>query len=205
MLERVAAKTGFLMYPDTVWKIKTKEKKIFLTFDDGPCPETTPWILDTLKKAGAKATFFLIGRNADKYADLADKIQDHGHALGNHTYSHLNGWKTNKEEYINDVLFAETVINSGLFRPPYGKFSPAQYRLLKDKFKIIMWDVLSRDYSYRLSRNRCLQIVLGQTKKGSIVVFHDSLKARKNLEYALPRFLEHFAAKGYQFVTFSEI
>jgi peptidoglycan-N-acetylglucosamine deacetylase len=183
------------------WRINHQDKCIFITFDDGPTPEITDWVIETLDKYGAKATFFCTGRNVEKHPEIYRKIIAAGHQTGNHTYSHLNGWKTKKEEYINDVNLAKQQIISSLFRPPYGKIKPSQYKSLINDFEIILWDVLSWDFNKKTSKDRCLTNVLTKTEKGSIVVFHDTQTAKENLYYVLPIFLEKFTKKGYCFKT----
>ncbi|MGB1041865.1 MAG: polysaccharide deacetylase family protein [Tenacibaculum sp.] len=191
------------------WCFTSHKKEIYLTFDDGPIPEVTDFVLDVLKKHNAKATFFCIGDNIKKHPAIFNRIIKEKHAIGNHTFNHLNGWKTNKATYLNNVLLCETAIlntidtsqnTSKLFRPPYGKIKKSQAKeLLKKEYKIIMWDVLSADFDTTITKEKCLQNVLKNTTNGSIVVFHDSLKAKEKLVYALPKFLEAFTKKGYQF------
>ncbi|MDP4186423.1 MAG: polysaccharide deacetylase family protein [Bacteroidota bacterium] len=184
-----------------VWNYPKQEHDIiYLTFDDGPCPEVTPWILETLRKADVKATFFCVGMNVEEYPDLYYQILKEGHVVGNHSYSHLKGFRANILEYLEDVEKAAYLINSKLFRPPYGKIRPSQMRLLKNKFKIIIWDVMSCDYDQNISGEKCLENVIKNAKSGSIIVFHDSLKAKENMMYALPRAIDHFKKKGYQFM-----
>jgi len=187
------------IFPGFVWKIPSDQKRIYITFDDGPFPETTPWILDTLQTHKAKATFFCIGDNVRKYPEIYAKILEGGHSVGNHTFNHLNGWKTKKMRYLRNFIRAEKYIKSDLFRPPYGKISFFQRKALGKKYKIIMWDVLSLDYDERVSEEKCLKIVLEKTRNGSVVVFHDSLKAQRNLQYVLPLALEKLSSEGYIF------
>ena len=189
------------MFPSLVWKVNETEKVIYLTFDDGPIPETTEWILDTLKQFNAKATFFCVGDNVRKYPELFNKILDHGHLVGNHTYNHLNGWNTGIEEYIENVEKAAKLIKSDLFRPPRGMIRINQAQQLLEKYKIVMWNVLSVDYDRDISPEQCLRNVTSNAKEGSIVVFHDSIKAQKNMQYALPKTLEFYAEKGYSFAS----
>lgn len=185
------------LYPERIWAFSRKKNAIFLTFDDGPIPEVTPWVLDELKKNNAKATFFCIGENAKKYPALFERIIAEGHAVGNHTHNHLNGWKTNTSTYIANTLLADKVINSKLFRPPYGKITSKQAKALQAKgYKIVMWDIISYDYDANTSPEKCLQNVLKNIKPGSVVVFHDSLKAEKNLRYVLPKVLEYLKEKN---------
>lgn len=187
------------LFPRRVWAFSRKEPNIYLTFDDGPIPEVTPWVLEQLKKYNAKATFFCIGDNVRKHPDIFNAIIAEGHSIGNHTFHHLNGWKTRTEEYLQDVEAAEvefnkTIFNSNqpskLFRPPYGKMTSAQAKKITEKgYKIIMWDVLSADFDPTISEEKCLKNVVNNIKPGSIVVFHDSLKAEEKLKYVLPEFL----------------
>ncbi|TKK70272.1 polysaccharide deacetylase family protein [Ilyomonas limi] len=194
------------LYSSFVWKIRTKEKVLYLTFDDGPHETATPFVLDELKKYGAKATFFCIGKNVASLPSVYKRILDEGHATGNHTYNHLNGWKTDDTTYINNIIDAAELIKSNLFRPPYGRIKKFQSKLLMRKedaarplFKIIMWDVLSGDFDVQLSPQQCLNNVLKHTQKGSIIVFHDSTKAWSRMSYALPNVLAHFSKEGYVF------
>jgi peptidoglycan/xylan/chitin deacetylase (PgdA/CDA1 family) len=180
----------------------SKEKVIYLTFDDGPHPAATPFVLDTLKEYGAKATFFCIGKNVLDQPALYERIITEGHAVGNHTFNHLNGWKTADAVYMEDIAKAKKYIDSSLFRPPYGKITSFQLRLLaKDKFKMtpIMWTVLSGDFDVKLSKETCLLNVLTTASNGSIIVFHDSQKAFVNLQFVLPKVLNHFEQKGFRF------
>ena len=172
------------IFKNFVWDIPNNENKIFLTFDDGPTPEITNWVLDELKKYNAKATFFCIGNNIQKQPEIYQNIIKEGHSVGNHTFDHLNGWKNNAKKYIENVLLAENIINAKpkLYRPPYGKIKPSQAsKLRKLGYKIIMWDVLSADFDNEITPEKCLQNVLSNIKSGSIIVFHDSKKASKNL------------------------
>lgn len=188
----------FLM-PSYTWKVPTTEKILYLTFDDGPIPGVTPWVLETLRDYAAKATFFCVGDNVQKHPEVFQQVLAEGHAVGNHTFNHLNGWKTDTDVYLENVARCRQVLNSNLFRPPYGRLKPRQMQALKKDFRVVMWDVLSGDFSQKLSPETCLQQVLAHARPGSIVVLHDSLKAERNLKYVLPRVLEHFKAAGYQF------
>ena len=185
--------------PSTIWNIPNTEKTIHLTFDDGPVPETTPALLDLLKSYNAKATFFLIGKNVEKNIDLYNRIRNEGHAVGNHTYSHVSGWRLGFDAYVNDIKLASKFIDSKLFRPPYGKITPKQLKYLKQHYKLVFWDVLSYDFSQKISSQKVLIKVLSGYKDGSIIVFHDSQKALKNVKYVLPKILEHFNNLGYKF------
>lgn len=195
------------LLPNYIWDIPSDKKEIYLTFDDGPTPEVTEWVLELLKTYNAKATFFCIGNNVEKYPSVFQAVVKEGHFIGNHTYNHLKGWKHKTKAYLNDIQIAEQVfksqnITTSLFRPPYGKLKPKQGKgLHKLGYKIVMWDVLSFDWDKNVSREQCLKNVLDNTTSGSIIVFHDSIKAKYNLEYTLPRVLEHYATKGYTFKT----
>jgi len=201
---------GFIMrfFSKYIWRLSFKSNEVFLTFDDGPTPEITEFVLSELKKYNAKATFFCIGKNIKKQSNTFNKIVSEGHAIGNHTQNHLQGWKTNNQKYLKSVLECENIIanwpqkvnNSKLFRPPYGKIRKSQARnLLKNGYKIIMWDVLSGDFDSSISNERCLQNVLKNTRNGSIIVFHDSVKAAEKIKYALPRVLKALSDKGFSF------
>lgn len=192
------------IFSNYVWDIPTVEKKVYLTFDDGPTPEITAWVLNQLKEFNAKATFFCIGENIQKYPEIYDSIVVNGHAIGNHTFSHYNGWKTKTSDYIENVLLCKEVIqqpatgNQQLFRPPYGKLRRSQAKLLgKKNYKIIMWDVLSADFDSQISPEKCLENVIKNVQKGSIIVFHDSVKSYKNLAYTLPKFLIFLKQNNY--------
>lgn len=198
------------LYPNLTWHIPTTEKQLYLTFDDGPIPGPTDFVLETLKKHAIKATFFCIGDNVRKHPDVFRKVMDQGHAIGNHTFHHLKGWKTSLEEYLDNTAQCDAVFKSlnvesespKLFRPPYGRITRAQINALND-YKIIMWDVLTHDYDRAKSPEACLGNSIRATRPGSIVVFHDSLKAERNMTYALPRYIAHFLNKGYTFNVLS--
>ena len=189
------------------WRIKTDKKEIYLTFDDGPVPDFTPWVLETLEKYKAKATFFCVGENIKKHPQIYQQIKDHNHSIGNHTFNHLQGWKTPTNKYVKNILKAESYLHDAksrhgkkLFRPPHGRIRPLQAKILRKKgYKIIMWDVLSGDFDQTLSKKSCLEYTIKHISNGSIVVFHDSDKSFKNLDYVLPKVLEHFTQKGYVF------
>lgn len=189
------------IYGRTVWQVNDCEKELFITFDDGPIPELTPWVLDTLKSYGAKATFFCVGDNVRKHPELYDRIREEGHGTGNHSYSHRNGFTMPIRQYIKDVFKARRYIESELFRPPYGCIRVWARRILKTRFRIIMWDILSMDYDRSLEPRQIVRNVIGNVNPGSIVVFHDNLKAKTNLEYALPRILNYYSKRGYTFVN----
>jgi peptidoglycan-N-acetylglucosamine deacetylase len=188
------------LFPRRVWAFSRKEPNVYLTFDDGPIPEVTPWVLDQLKTHNAKATFFCIGDNVQKHPEIFKRIIAEGHTIGNHTFNHLNGWHTETSEYVENVLKCEEIFNSEfriqnselLFRPPYGKITSKQAKTLQQKgYKIVMWDVLSADFDPSISKEKCLQNVTKNIQPGSVVIFHDSLKAEKNLRYVLPKVLEY--------------
>ena len=183
------------------WRIPVEEHVLYLTFDDGPVSGSTEWILEELEKYGAKATFFCVGENVRGNPELYAKILKAGHAVGNHTFSHLNGYRTGLRHYVNDVYRARKVIESRLFRPPYGRIRPLSARILSPRFRIILWDVLSMDYDRELEPRMVMYNVVSKSRPGSIIVFHDNLKARENLEYALPRVLDHYSRAGYRFLA----
>lgn len=185
------------MFSDMVWRMEDQHGVIYLTFDDGPIPEVTPWVLDILDTYQAKATFFCVGQNIDRYPHIFREIKLRGHAIGNHTYNHLSGWSSDNLDYLLNVRKGAIVSGSKLFRPPYGRLRPSQTRFLKHHYKIIMWDVLSGDFDPLLSAETCYQNVVRNAKDGSIIVFHDSLKSVKKLQAVLPLVLEYFNEKGY--------
>lgn len=192
------------LYPKRVWHIDTSEKRIYITFDDGPHPVATPFVLDELKKYNAKATFFCIGKNVLAYPAIYHRILEEGHRTGNHTQHHVNGWKTSTETYLADVRVAAGHIASGLFRPPYGRLRSSQGKgiataMNDETAKIVMWDVLSGDFDPALPAEKSLLHSIGKTKEGTIIVFHDSEKAFSKMQYILPRFLLSFSEKGYLF------
>lgn len=192
------------LYPGLTWRIPGREKILYLTFDDGPHETATPYVLDQLQRFGAKATFFCIGKNVATYPDIYQRILAEGHAVGNHTQHHVNGWKVSDEVYLNEVQLAATLIHSDLFRPPYGRIKRSQQKKLQNQYpqlQTIMWDVLSADFDEQLTGEACLGYVVYHSKPGSIIVFHDSAKAWNRMQYALPRVLEHFSKEGYVFKT----
>jgi peptidoglycan/xylan/chitin deacetylase (PgdA/CDA1 family) len=196
-------KTPWLLkkcYPSCIWNGPTDQKKIYLTFDDGPHPEATVFVLDELRKHRAPATFFCIGRNVKENPGIYQRILEEGHSTGNHTHDHLNGWKVPDETYFKNVVEARKYIDSDLFRPPYGRISRFQISgLLKMKFRIVMWDILSGDFDQKITAGQCMANVAGNAGNGSIVVYHDSEKAFGKLKETLPRVLEHFSEKGFAF------
>ncbi len=201
------------IYPECLWDIKIDRKTclpvgrvLYLTFDDGPHPTATPFVLEQLKKYNAKATFFCIGKNVEEHFDIYKKIIDEGHAVGNHTYDHLNGWKTNDKIYLDNIFKAKKIIDSNLFRPPYGRITKFQLQQLqgeKYNLKPVMWSVLSGDFDEKISGEQCYLTVVKKAKAGSIVVFHDSAKAMGRLSYALPLVLKYFTENGFEFKRIS--
>jgi peptidoglycan/xylan/chitin deacetylase (PgdA/CDA1 family) len=196
------------LYARCTWQIPSREKIIYLTFDDGPHPIATPYVLDLLKKYQAKATFFCIGKNVVEHPAIYRRILDEGHRTGNHTFNHLNGWKVKNDQYIRNILDAAKHIDSNLFRPPYGRITKFQVKILTDiapykgsdrRFNIIMWDVLSGDFDTSLPAEACTINVINKTRPGSIVVFHDSEKAFPRMKDTLPDMLKYFSEKGYRF------
>ena len=190
------------IFKNYTWRFFTDKKEIYLTFDDGPTPEITDWTLDTLNKYNAKATFFCIGKNVVKEPKIYSRILKEKHQVGNHTHNHKNGFKTDLKTYINNILEAEKHLENPLklFRPPYGRIKKSQARKIKSLgYNIIMWDVLSADFDITIAKKKCLQNVLRNAKNGSIIVFHDSVKASENLQYTLPKILGYFSKKGYVF------
>ncbi|MBC7744601.1 MAG: polysaccharide deacetylase family protein [Flavobacterium sp.] len=187
-------------YPSLLWHKSRKEKSIFLTFDDGPVPVVTPFVLNTLKTFNAKATFFCIGENIKKHPDIFKRITDEGHAVGNHTYNHLKGWETADKIYLDNVSQCAKLTKSNLFRPPYGRIKKSQICHLKSRYSIIMWDVLSGDFDDKITSEKCLQNVKKFSKNGSIIVFHDSLKAFPRMKDALPKSLDFLISEGYNFL-----
>lgn len=186
------------LYPQCSWNLPNPENKIYLTFDDGPTPELLPFILKTLDEFNVKATFFCVGENICKHPHLFETLLEK-HVAGNHTFNHMNGWKNANYTYYKNIKRFDEVYQSDLFRPPYGRISRTQAKHISKKYRIIMWDVLSYDYSARTSPKKCLRNVVKNTKSGSIIVFHDNKKAKKNLTYALPRAIEQLLSKGFIF------
>ena len=191
-----------LLYPKLLWDAEGDNRSIFVTFDDGPIPIVTPFVLNILKQHDAKATFFCIGDNVRKHPDIFEQVKKAGHAIGSHTFNHLNGWQTDDKAYLENFLKADELIGSNLFRPPYGRIKRSQAKLLqqaKPDIQIVMWNVLSADFDVNISPEKCLDNVIRHVKPGDIVLFHDSLKAKDRMEYALPRALEFWSNKGYRF------
>ncbi len=188
------------LYRSLTWRKPADSNQIFLTFDDGPIPIVTPFVLKTLKEFDAKATFFCIGDNITKHPEIFQQVKEDGHLLGNHTFNHLKGWDTDDEVYVSNMLKCQELVDSNFFRPPHGRIKYSQVGKLRALFphlNIIMWDVLSGDFDVNLSPEKCLQNVLKHTVPGSIIVFHDSLKAFDRLQYTLPRALAHWKSKGF--------
>ncbi len=190
-------------YQGLIWHKSRKEKCVYLTFDDGPIPVVTPRVLNILKEFNVKATFFCIGDNVQKHTEIYNQIKTEGHSLGNHTFNHLKGWKTNDKTYLENYSQCANLVKSNLFRPPYGRIKKSQIaklKILNPEIEIIMWDVLSGDFDKSLSPDGCLKNVLKYTQNGSVIVFHDSLKAFDRLEYALPKAIKMLQEKGYKFL-----
>lgn len=194
-----------LLYPSLTWRVPITQRELYLTFDDGPFPGPTDFVLSELKNASAQATFFCIGDNITKYPQLFTSIIDHGHAVANHTFNHVNGWQTDVNLYRENIKSCQYEMDKIappdlplFFRPPYGKITRSQIRSLPE-YKIIMWDVLSKDYNKNLDAQKCLRNTIEATRPGSIIVFHDSVKAERNLMYVLPRFIDYFTEKGFAF------
>lgn len=189
-----------MLFPETVWRIPMKHKAVFLTFDDGPIPEVTPWVLDLLDHYGIKATFFCVGDNVRKHPETFRMVVERGHSVGNHTMHHLQGAKVTTARYVADIMEAHALIDSPLFRPPHGLIRWKQAATIKDNMRIIMYDLVTRDYSKKLTGEQVLDNVRRYVRNGSIIVFHDSLKSESNLRYALPRAIEWLKENGYQFL-----
>ena len=189
-----------MLFPETVWRIPMKHKAVFLTFDDGPIPEVTPWVLDLLDHYGIKATFFCVGDNVRKHPETFRMVVERGHSVGNHTMHHLQGAKVTTARYVADIMEAHALIDSPWFRPPHGLRRWKQAAAIKDNMRIIMYDLVTRDYSKKLTGEQVLDNVRRYVRNGSIIVFHDSLKSESNLRYALPRAIEWLKENGYQFL-----
>lgn len=188
-----------LLFPEAIWRIKIKRRKVaFLTFDDGPIPEVTPWVLDTLDHYGVKATFFMVGDNVRRYPGLIEEVRRRGHTVGNHTMHHLQGMKVTSRTYMRDITEADALIDSPLFRPPHGILRWAQAAAIKNHYNIIMYDLVTRDYSMKMRPQQVLANVKRYARNGSIIVFHDSLRAQRNLRYALPRAIQWLKLQGYE-------
>lgn len=192
------------LYRGSQWRFNTDEKVVYLTFDDGPIPEITPWVLDLLDKYGIKAVFFCVGDNVRKYPEIYRMVLERGHTVGNHTFHHLQGWKVTTETYIRDVEDAAKLIGSKLFRPPHGHMRLPQFYALRKKYKIIMWDVVPRDYSRLMTAGQVFEAVKKYTRNGSIIVFHDSLKSGDRMKESLPKSIEWLMEQGYGFRLIEE-
>lgn len=191
-----------LLFPEAVWRIKRKRRKVvYLTFDDGPIPEVTPWVLDVLDRYGVKATFFLVGDNVRRNPGLFEEIKRRGHSYGNHTMNHLQGFKVLSRRYLRNITEADALIDSPLYRPPHGIMRWGQARVIKDHYNIVMYDLVTRDYSRKLTPAQVLANVKRYARNGSIIVFHDSLKAERNMTYALPRAIQWLQDQGYEFLS----
>lgn len=193
-----------LILQSLTWKVKTTDNDVFLTFDDGPHPEITPWVLEELKKYNAKATFFCIGHNIEKYPNIYQQVLSLGHTVGNHTYNHLSGWLHSQKDYFNNIEACAKVVKSNLFRPPYGRIVPWQIPKLKAKgYNIVMWNILTCDYDKNVDVAKAIAATIQATKAGSIIVFHDSAKAEAQLKKILPEVLHRLSQKGFQFKALS--
>lgn len=192
------------LYPSAIWRMDPSEKAVYLTFDDGPIPESTPWLIETLERYDVKATFFMVGDNVRKYPELLALIKSKGHRLGNHTFNHIGGLRHTHREYLNNVVEADELIRSNLFRPPHGWMTQPQYLTLRKKYTIIMWDLVTRDYSKLLTADDVFENIKRYARNGSIITFHDSLKSIDKLKTALPQSIEWLKAQGYEFKIFDE-
>ena len=190
------------LYPKALWRMNPDEKAVYLTFDDGPIPVITPWVVDLLNKYGIKATFFMVGDNVRKHPQEYKYVVDNGHKVGNHTFNHLKGLFINTNKYVANVEKANGLIHSNLFRPPHGFLNHRLYNKLSKRYRFVMWDLVTRDYSYRMASEDVLANVKKYTRNGSIITFHDSLRAEKNLIHALPLAIEWLLEQGYSFKTF---
>lgn len=187
------------LFPKILWKQKNTNKTIYLTFDDGPIPIVTEFVLDELEKYNAKATFFCIGDNIQKHPALFELVKQKGHSIGNHTFNHLNGWKNTNEIYFSNIEQCQQFTQTNLFRPPYGKMRYTQYKKLSNNYQIVFWNILSYDFDKNLNQEKAFKKLVRHTKSGSILVFHDSWKAFENLKFLLPLYLEYFSKLGYKF------
>lgn len=191
------------LYPSAIWRMDKDERAVYLTFDDGPIPRVTPWVLDILDRYGIKATFFMVGDNIRKHPDEFRMVVERGHRIGNHTFNHIRGLSYDINSYMeNTDKASEVMMNTNLFRPPHGYMSPKQYAELKKRYKIIMWDLVTRDYNRKFTGEQILQKVKKYVRNGSIITFHDSLKSEENIRYALPKAIEWLKEQGYEFKVF---
>lgn len=197
-------------FPGFIWNIprqeelESAEKELYLTFDDGPVNEVTPFVLEELKKYDAKATFFCVGENIDSNPEIFAELQEEGHGIGSHSYNHLSGWATDNEHYLSNVTKAAELSSSNLFRPPYGRIKPSQAKKIQQDLKIIMWDVLSGDFDPKITADQCYANVVDNASSGSIVVFHDSQKSYPILQEVLPKVLKYYHENGYRFKSITE-
>lgn len=187
------------LFPGFTWRNETEERVVHLTFDDGPIPEVTPWVLDQLARYDARATFFCVGHNIEKHPEVYERLLEEGHLTGNHTFHHLDGWNTDNVAYLQNIRRCDRLVESNLFRPPYGHLKPSQALFLQRHYQVVMWDVLSGDFDPALSPKDCLKHTLKHVRPGSIVVLHDRIKSFDTLRYVLPRLLEALADQGYRF------
>lgn len=187
------------LYSKAIWRKSKHENNVYLTFDDGPIPEITPWILDLLAEKQVKATFFCVGDNVRKHPEIFERIKREGHAIGNHTYNHLKGWATADSTYLENVDKCQQLTQTNLFRPPYGRIKKSQLAALAKDYQIIMWDVLTGDYDPTISPETCLHNATAYVRKGSIIVFHDNIKAIPNVQYALGKTIDELISRGYLF------
>lgn len=191
------------LYPSAIWRMDKDERAVYLTFDDGPIPRVTPWVLDVLDKYGIKATFFMVGDNIRKHPDEFRMVVERGHKIGNHTFNHIRGLSYDINSYLENTEKAcRMMMETNLFRPPHGYMSPKQYAELKKRYKIIMWDLVTRDYNRKFNGKQILQKVKKYARNGSIITFHDSIKSEENLKYALPKAIEWLKEQGYEFKVF---
>lgn len=191
------------LYPSAIWRMDKDKRAVYLTFDDGPIPRVTPWVLDVLDKYGIKATFFMVGDNIRKHPDEFRMVVERGHRIGNHTFNHIRGLSYDINSYLENTDKAcRMMMNTNLFRPPHGYMSPKQYAELKKRYKIIMWDLVTRDYNRKFTGEQILQKVKKYVRNGSIITFHDSLKSEENIRYALPKAIEWLMEQGYEFKVF---
>jgi len=204
MLIERAPKLYRNLYKGSHWRFNSHKKTVYLTFDDGPIPEITPWVLDLLDKYNIKATFFCVGDNVRKHPEIYQMVQERGHKIGNHTFHHIQGLKTDVQSYLEDVREADALINSKLFRPPHGHMRFSQFKALRKRYKVIMWDVVTRDYSCLMTADQVFEVVKKYTRNGSIIVFHDSLKSGDRMKESLPKSIEWLLEQGYSFQVIEE-
>lgn len=193
------------IYPDALWRMSPHERAVYLTFDDGPIPEVTPKVLEILRNYGIKATFFMVGDNVRKYPEVYRQVKEDGHRIGNHTYNHIGGFRHGIRSYLNNVEKADQLLHTDLVRPPHGWLKWEQYFFLRKHYQLVMWDLVTRDYSRRINACRVLWNVRHYARPGSIITFHDSLKSKDKLYYALPRSIEWLRSQGYEFKTFPKM